>query len=121
MTWAAVKKALPQAKALAWDGCHKIYLALDDEQVALFRSYGYGVDNDGSVLILRDEASPLFTDPATPGMNVEKATNETLLATLHEWFADSCGLRFIEGVATDHEDPNAGFTRLIAQGERVRA
>jgi hypothetical protein len=40
-----------------------------------------------------------------------------MLATLQEWYEDSCGLRFIEAVSTNHENPNAGFETLIGQGD----
>lgn len=90
MTWEAVEKALPDAKAIAFDECHKIYLAMDDEAVARFREYEYP-----KVLEVTDTADALDT--------------------LHEWFEDSCGLRFISAVATDVEDPNRGFTGLIEQ------
>lgn len=64
--WKRVEDALPNAKAIAWDTCHK-----------------------------------------------------TSLATLQEWFADSCALRFITAVHSvpEGEDPNEGFTDLIAQFE----
>jgi hypothetical protein len=40
-----------------------------------------------------------------------------MLATLQEWYEDSCGLRFIDAVSTNHENPNAGFETLIGQGD----
>ena len=40
------------AKAIAWDTCHKIYVLMDDEQVALMREYGY------DPLITLDEMTP---------------------------------------------------------------
>ena len=30
--WTRVLKALPDTKLIAFDGCHKIYLALDEEE-----------------------------------------------------------------------------------------
>ena len=47
----------------------------------------------------------------------EEATPEEMLVTLQEWYEDSCGLRFIEAVSTNHENPNAGFETLIGQGD----
>lgn len=99
MTWADVEKAIPKSKAIAFDGCHKIYLLLDDEQVALSRSYGYG--DEGS---FQHEMSE-FPDSAA------------VLARLHKWFDESCGLRFINSISTNKADPNAGFTGLIEQFE----
>jgi len=88
-----IKERVSEAKAIAWDTCHKIYVLMDDEQVELMREYQY---------------DPLIT-------NVE-ATPEEMLATLEEWFEDSCGLKFIQAVSTNHENPNDGFEQLIEQG-----
>ena len=40
-----------------------------------------------------------------------------MFETLKNWYDDSCGLRFIEAVSTNHENPNAGFETLIGQFE----
>lgn len=72
---------LPRTKAIAFDGCHKIYLALDAEQVRTFKSYGYGEDDDGSVLIHTVLMPP-----------------EKVLEQLTEWFEKGCGLEFINAV-----------------------
>jgi hypothetical protein len=48
--WAAVAEAIPQAKSMHWDGCHKIYLAMDDAQTAEFVMAVWTVEgnpNDG--------------------------------------------------------------------------
>ena len=90
----SVKEKVKDAKAIAFDTCHKIYLLMDNEQVELMRGYGY---------------DPLITK--------EDATPDVMLATLQEWYEDSCGLRFIEAVSTNHENPNAGFETLIGQGD----
>jgi hypothetical protein len=36
-----VRERVSEAKAIAWDTCHKIYLLMDDEQVELMRGYEY--------------------------------------------------------------------------------
>jgi hypothetical protein len=78
------------ARLIAWDGCHKMYVAMDDAEAAWFRdNYPEVVEND---------------DP------------EVLAATLVEWWNASCALRFISGVSHNAENPNAGFTDLIPQG-----
>lgn len=92
MPWEDVVEALPDAKAIAFDGCHKIYVLMDDTQVAQMRDWGY--------------------DPLVPVTDPAKA-----LATLEEWYAESCGLRFIEAIRTVDGDPNEGFTNLISQFE----
>ena len=93
MAWSDVEDALKDADGIAFDGCHKIYVLLDSEQTSLMREYGY------------EYLMPVTDD------------TDAALATLTEWFEDSCGLRFISAVATNHEDPNAGFKNLISQFE----
>ena len=89
-----VKERVADAKAIAWDNCHKIYLLMDDEQVELMRGYGY------DPLITSDEATP-----------------EQMFWLLEKWFYGSCMLRFIDAVSTNHDDPNLGFETLIGQGD----
>lgn len=84
---------LQDAKGIAFDTCHKIYVLMDDEQMALMREYGY------DPLITSDEMTP-----------------DEMYARVVEWYDESCGLRFISAVRTDHDDPNAGFTDIVAQG-----
>ena len=87
--WQDVEDVLPDAHLIAWDKCHKIYLALDETEAEWFRNSGYTV---------------VEGDP------------DVLLATLHKWYDESCWLRFINGVRHDAVDPNAGFVDLIPQG-----
>lgn len=87
-----IKEALSSAKAITWDGCHKIYLAMDDRQVELFHMYGY--------------------DPIILVNDIDGAYE-----TLCGWYDDSCGLRFVQLVKTVIEDPNKGFVDLIPQGD----
>lgn len=88
--------ALPYAKAIAWDTCHKIYVLMDDEQVSKMREYEY------DPIITKDEMS-----------------TQEMLTTLQKWYEDSCSLRFIQSVQTvaEGEDPNEGFDDLIGQFE----
>ena len=97
--WDAVADATQSAKGIAFDGCHKIYLAMDDEQVRLFRSYGYGTDDDGSVFISAEDTNP-----------------SEMFDIIQTWYEDSCFLKFVEAVHTDEDDPNKGFVHLIPQG-----
>jgi len=89
-----IKVRISEAEAIAWDNCHKIYILMDSEQVELMRSYGY---------------DPLITNEE---MNPDDMFNE-----VKKWYQDSCGLRFIQAVSTNHINPNAGFESLISQGE----
>lgn len=97
MSWDAVEEATKTAKGIAWDGCHKIYVLMDDEQVALMDDYGYGDDESNLI-------------PAA------SATPEQMLYHLKRWYEVSCGLKFISAVVTNEENPNKGFTDLIPQG-----
>lgn len=92
--FAPVENALEDAILIAFDGCHKMYVALDEEQADWFRQNYNGVHCDDRT----------FT-----------GTPEEMLTTLKGWWDDSCGLKFISAVATNHADPNAGFVSLIGQ------
>ena len=76
--------------AVAFDGCHKIYIAQDEAQVALFEDYGYE--------------------------HVVRGTPSELMANLDDWYESSCGLRFISAVATNPDGPDE-FTSVIRQFE----
>ena len=91
--WDDVESYLYGAKGIAFDTCHKIYVLLDDEQVALMREYEYDL---------------IFTS--------EEMNPSQMLDTLKEWYGKSCALKFIQAVETNHDDPNAGCTTLSEQG-----
>ncbi len=80
------------AKAIAWDNCHKIYILMDSEQVDLMKEYGY---------------EPLFT--------ADQMSGDEMFNQVIEWYEDSCSLRFIDAVSTNHINPNAGFETLVSQ------
>ena len=88
-----IAERLQSTSGIAWDGCHKIYLLMDDEQMEAMISYGYDRIIWGRF-----------------------STSDEMLKTLETWWADSCELRFINAVETNHDDPNAGFESLIPQG-----
>ena len=90
-----VFKSVQEAKAIAWDTCHKIYVLMDDEQVQKMRDYGYGDD-----MLTKDEL-----------------TTREMMNTLQDWYANSCALRFIQSVKTVKGDPNDGFDNLVDQGK----
>lgn len=89
--FAKVCAVINDAHLIAWDGCHKIYLAMDAIEADWFR-------------IHYEE----YLVEATEGPGV-------MLATLGQWWEDSCSLRFISAVAHNEADPNEGFTSLIGQ------
>lgn len=84
----AVESATEDAFLAAWDGCHKIYLAMDEIEAAWFNeNYEY----------------------------IFAGTPDEMFKTVTKWFDDSCGLRFVSAVHHDEEDPNRGFKELIPQ------
>jgi hypothetical protein len=93
--WDEVEYAVEDAKGIAFDTCHKIYVLMDTEQVEQMREYEYDLIHTS-----------------------EEKTPSEMLDTLKEWFEKSCPLRFIQAVETNTEDPNAGFTTLIEQGAK---
>ena len=93
VSWDKVEVATEMAKGIAFDGCHKIYVLMDEGQMAEMKGYGY---------------DPLFSsDDLTP---------KEMLETIQTWWDASCGLRFVSGVRTVAGDPNEGFINLIPQG-----
>lgn len=87
--------AADHATIIAWDGCHKIYLGLDDNQARRFEELGYEFLEYPETMIPDD--------------------TYRILAT---WFNNSCPLRFIQAVASVEEGktPDKGYTNLIPQG-----
>ncbi len=91
--WAAVEEHVQDAVLIAFDECHKIYLAMDETEAQFFR------ENYQPAIVERANSYP-----------------EAMLETLQEWYDASCGLKFIQAVWNNQEDPNAGFVSLIGQG-----
>jgi len=87
-----VYERINNAKAIAWDTCHKIYILMDSEQVDLMRGYGY---------------DPLIT--------ADQMSADEMFDLVQEWYEDSCSLRFIDAVSTNHINPNTGFETLVSQ------
>ena len=94
VSWDKVEVAVEMAKGIAFDTCHKIYVLMDDEQMAQMEEYGY--------------------DPLIPSSSM---TPEQMLTTIKQWYSNSCGLRFVQAVRTVDGDPNDGFISLIGQGD----
>ena len=83
-----VRAVMEYAKLVAFDGCHKIYAAMDDEQAAWFQNnYPHWF----------------------------RGTPEEMTKKLRGWFEESCSLRFIQTVTTSWPDANEGFVSLIDQ------
>ena len=79
-----------QAYSLSWDGCHKLYLNMDEYQ------------HDKMIHDLGYDLTIVNNDPSITLQKVE------------EWFEDSCGLRFIDAVFTN-DDETDKFVTVIAQ------
>jgi len=86
------------ARGIAFDTCHKIYVLMDEEQVEVMRGYGYGADPDPDSLITWQDM--------TAKMMSEKVM---------EWYQHSCGLRFIQAVYSDKTIGYEGFVSIIGQ------
>lgn len=93
--WSDVENTLSYAYLIAFDGCHKIYVALDEHEAKWFKDNYNGTSCDDRTF---------------------EGTEQAMLEKLHEWWNESCGLRFISGVSHNEEDPNYGFVTLIPQG-----
>ena len=75
------------AHLIAWDGCHKIYIATDAVQAEWFVNAPYS--------------------------HIETGTAEGMMDILGMWWEDSCGLRFINAVSGGMDNPK--FVTLIEQ------
>jgi hypothetical protein len=72
--WDDVLDHIDDARLVAWDGCHKIYLAMDGEEAAAFRqNYEHIVED----------------------------TPDAMFYAIRKWYAESCGLRFVTAVSSD--------------------
>lgn len=98
--WDDVKREVEYAKCISFDGCHKIYLAMDDTQAEWFKK-NYNGEDCGDMTF--------------------EGTAEEMFALLQKWYDASCGLKFIQSVTTDEADPNSGFHSLIPQGAEYEA
>ena len=87
--WATVEAAVRVAHLVAWDGCHKIYLAMDEPKAEWF---------------------------ATHYEETSRGHWGDMLTLVRDWFSRSCSLRFVNSVTTNLDDPNAGYLSLIPQG-----
>jgi hypothetical protein len=83
-----VEHIIKDVRLVAWDGCHKIYLAMDAEGEAWFREH-YS-----------------FIISGAP---------EDMLVEIQELWDASCSLRFITAVYHNPDNPNAGFVSIVEQ------
>jgi hypothetical protein len=101
--WENVLASLQDARGICFDGCHKIYVLMDDQQVDEFTAYGYDI-------ITVDDDSTDDDDEYT-------ATVDEAFAIVHDWYDMSCFLKFVNGVETaDSDNRNDDYFDLIPQG-----
>lgn len=79
---------IDDAYLIAWDGCHKIYLALDQTEADWF---------------------------AENYEQIVRADSDVMMATIVKWWEDSCFLRFVSGVRHNADNPNEGFVQIVEQ------
>lgn len=93
-----VRAAVKGAKGISFDGCHKIYVLLDDESVAQSREWGYG--EDGSYLLTGLTSTQMF-------------------AQIKDWWDESCSLKFVQSVGSvpPEANPNDGYKQLVSQAQ----
>lgn len=82
---------LSDAKGIAWDTCHKIYILMDDEQMTLMEQYEYD-----------------------PLISANTMTPKEMFDTVWRWYEDSCGLKFIQAVST-FPNGEEDFHEIIGQ------
>ena len=92
--WDLVEDRIDECRGIAFDTCHKIYVLMDDNQMAQMKEYNY------DPLISADEMSA-----------------KDMFDTVKKWYDKSCSLRFVNAVSTvaENEDANDGFETLIGQ------
>lgn len=91
-----MKRYLNQATSIAWDGCHKIYILMDEQEHQKMIGYGYGDDDS---MLVRIDGDIHFA-----------------FGLLQSWYDNSCELKFIHAVRTvEFEEEEDGFTNLIPQ------
>jgi hypothetical protein len=84
-----VRENIGNTVAIAWCGCHKIYMAMDQQQADWFY--------DNYKIVYQEKP-------------------ELMLERLGRWYENSCNLRFIEAVYST-EDDHAEFINMIRQFE----
>lgn len=83
-----VKETIKDAKLVAFDGCHKIYVAMDDISADKLEENGY--------IVIKGSVTKMFK-------------------AVQDWYKNSCGLKFVTSVSHNEIDPNLGYLDLIPQ------
>lgn len=102
--WDKVREACQTAVSISWDGCHKIYISMDQTQHDYMVELGY-------------EPIRIIDDPqATPADDNEVNRDDAYLY-VRDIYSLSCSLRFVDAIRTVNGDPmsNDCFTTLVPQ------
>jgi hypothetical protein len=95
-----VIKAVMDCEGVAWDGCHKVFVLMDKEQVERLRHYGYGDKTD-----VENGDSRLET--------ADTMKRSEMYALVKEWYDQSCMLKFVQSIATG--DAGEEYGNLVPQ------
>lgn len=90
--WRQVAAHIEDAAGIAWDGCHKIYLLMDQNQVTIEQDYG------NERILTR-----------------KTATDEEMTKQVKSWFSQSCSLRFIQAVTSIEDSYDDKYEDIIPQ------
>lgn len=96
---AIVAEATDHAKLVAWDTCHKIYVAMDDTEARW------------------------YMDHADRGYQCFVGTPDAMLEQVCEWYKKAnadCGLQYVDATSWSDEDQNTKFHRVIPQDAQAR-
>lgn len=86
-----LQQLVETADSIAWDGCHKIYIQQDSNQTDKMKSYGYTYLWDKSMM-----------------------DSDSMVNTIYQWWRQSCPLRLVDSVATNHDNTDQ-FTTVVPQ------
>lgn len=89
-------------KAVAWDGCHKVYLLMDEAGVKWMKKNGFG-QSDGDSVLWRVRSNTGIT------RIVDEASS---------MYAASCALSFVSAIYNDGEGNN-DYVDVIDQEEEL--
>ena len=83
--WQKVEDYTARAKCVAFDGCHKIYVAMDQKE------------------------SDYFMKEYAENWQTFAGSSDAMYSKVRSWFEESCGLRFVSAVKSGK------FTTLVPQ------
>ena len=100
-----VMRAVMDCEGIAFDGCHKVYVLMDKEQVEKMRGFGYGDKTDFE----KGDSRLVWADDTK---------RSEMFDLVKQWYQESCMLKFISSVATDGGEDE--FGDLVSQEQRWR-